>query len=131
VSSVVGVALRLSAGVFFFVFFSAVPCFALVCSVPVSAAASGPGVCVSFCSGVSPPSMAGVCVSICLPFANRGELSISVGMAFLESIPSASSALVGVVGEVMRIEGGDELLALRLGGIAAVISLCKVAFGNR
>jgi hypothetical protein len=133
VSSFVGVALRLSAGVVFFFFFSAVPCFALVCSVALSSGASGPGVCISFFSMISSSSsMAGVSASsVCLLFDIRGELSISVVTVYLESIPSASSTLVGVVGEVTRMEGGDELLALRLGGVAALWLVCRMIFGSR
>ena len=51
---------------------------------------------------------------------------MSVVIVYLGSSPLASSALVGVVGEVIRIEGGEELLGLRFGGIAAVFMLCKV-----
>lgn len=52
-------------------------------------------------------------------------------MEYFASILSASSAVVGVLGEVTRIESGEETLGLRLGGIDAVLIGVKSGFGGR
>ena len=122
--SSMGVALRLSA-VFFF---SAVPCFALASSVPLSSAASGMST--SFFSTVS-SSVICVSASTRLLFATRGEL-FSV---CLFSIMAASSAVVGVLGvRFLGDLGGEGALGgqgTRLGGIAAVWMVRNVVSGNR